>query len=244
MPAGYSQVPQGSQQQQLLNKGQDALDKAGKKFGGLWKLLFFVCACCVVVAGALSIFSGIINMISPFDFINYAYLTIFGLMMVVIDFPIEHPVIRNFKMSIFHYALFMCRFVGRGVWYLFLSAMVVGSLWDNEVSPFLGFFLGAYIFFVACYCIFYGVNLSRKLESVRQKVLEQGPEQWGAYIPPQGMTKTQFRELAVSLKGIVFTDEELTYIVNAFSFEVRSDDVISKEEFDEWARGTTGAFML
>ncbi len=65
-----------------------------------------------------------------------------GMLMLVIDFPIEHPVIKNIKMSIFHYALFMCRFVGRGIWYLFLSAMTVGALWDNEVSPFLGFFLG------------------------------------------------------------------------------------------------------
>merc|ERR1719281_1387067 len=120
---GYSQVP--PQGQALIGKGSKALENAGKKFGGLWKLLFFVCACCVITAGILSIFSGVINMISPFDFINYAYLTLFGFMMLVIDFPIEHPVIRNFKMSIFHYALFMCRFVGRGVWYLFLSAMVV-----------------------------------------------------------------------------------------------------------------------
>lgn len=239
-PGGYSQI-QGGQAQE---KAKAAIENAGKKFGGLWKLLFFVAACCVIVAGALSIFSGVINMISPFDFINYAYLTLFGFLMLVIDFPIEHPVIRNLKMSIFHYALFMCRFVGRGIWYMFLSAMTVGALWDNEVSPFLGFFLGGYVFFLSIYCILYGVRLSAKLESVRQKVLEQGPEQWGAYIPPSGMTKTQFRELAVSLKGIVFTDEELVYIVNAFSFEVRSDDVISKEEFDEWARGTTGAFML
>lgn len=52
MPAtGYSQVPQGSQQQQLLQKGNVALENAGKKFGGLWKLLFFVSACCVITAG-------------------------------------------------------------------------------------------------------------------------------------------------------------------------------------------------
>jgi hypothetical protein len=251
MPAtGYSQVPQGSQQQVLLQKGNQALENAGKKFGGLWKLLFFVCACCVITAGTLSIFSGVINMISPFDFINYIYLTLFGLLMLVIDFPIEHPVIKNIKMSIFHYALFMCRFVGRGIWYLFLSAMTVGALWDNEVSPFLGFFLGGYVFFVALYSLFYGIQLSQRLERVRQKVLEQGPEHWASYIPPYGMNKAQFSELADTLLNKksgdrpTFSEEELNYIVNAFSFEVRSDEIISKEEFDEWARGTTGMFLL
>ena len=37
--------------------------------------------------------------------------------------------------------------------------------------------------------------------------------------------------------GVTFSDEELKYIVAALSFEVRADDVITRDEFDEWARG-------
>ena len=52
--------------------------------------------------------------------------------------------------------------------------------------------------------IVFGWKLSRNLEDVRKKILEQGPEQWGAYIPPNGMSKIQFRDLASSLNGISF----------------------------------------
>jgi len=115
-----------------------------------------------------------------------------------------------------------------------LSAMTIGSLWDNDVSPFLGFILGSYVGVIAIYSIIFGWNLSRKLEFLRMKIRSQGPDQWAAYVPPIGMTKVQFRDLGASLANIVFSEEELNYIVDGFSFSVRADDIISREEFEEW----------
>lgn len=210
------------------------VNETARKFGGKWKLLFFTCAGAVTAAGVLSIIVGVTSMAAPFDFINYCYLTLFGLLMVVIDLPIDNITIREFKISIFTYALFMTRFIGRGFWYLFLAAMTVGALWDNDVSPFLGFILGGYVGLVAIYSLVYGWNLSRKLEFLRMKIRSQGPDQWAAYVPPVGMTKVQFRDLGASLANIVFSDEELNYIVEGFSFSVRADDIVSREEFEEW----------
>ena len=48
--SGYQPVGQGAA---VKEKAQQALENAGKKFGGLWKLLFFVAACCVMSAGKL-----------------------------------------------------------------------------------------------------------------------------------------------------------------------------------------------
>ncbi|CAD7934912.1 unnamed protein product [Amoebophrya sp. A25] len=213
------------------------IGKAQERFGGIFKLLFFTCACGVIASGIISIITAATSFAPPFDFINYVFLTIFGLLMFFIDLPYETPLLRGFRYAMFTYALFMTRFVGRGVWYLFLASMTVGALWDNNVLPFLGFILGAYIAAVAGYSIFYGWRLSKSLEGVRVKILEQGPEQWGAYIPPDGLSKVQFRDLAASLNGVTFTDEQLGYIVAAMSFDVRSDDIISREEFEEWVRG-------
>lgn len=235
----YQPVSQGTAGSKLMDQGSQLMDQSAKKFGGLWKLAFFACACCTTAAGVLSIIVGVLSFAAPFDFINYGYLTLFGLLMLIMDLPIDTNFVRNFKYGIFHYALFLTRFVGRGVWYLFLACMVVGALWDNDVQPFLGFILGGFIAAVAIAAIYKGIRLSLMLEDVRKKVLEQGPEQWGAYIPPAGMTKTQFKEMAVALKGTVFTDEELGYIIAAFSFEVRADDIISREEFEEWCSLTT-----
>lgn len=215
-------------------QGNVNVNEAARKFGGKWKLLFFTCGACVTGAGFLSIVVGIGSMAAPFDFINYIYLTLFGLLMLVIDLPVDNLTIREFRIAIFTYALFMTRFVGRGFWYLFLAAMTVGALWDNDVSPFLGFILGGYIGAVSIYSLLFGYNLSRKLDFLRMKIRSQGPDQWSAYVPPVGMTKVQFRDLGASLANIVFTDEELNYIVEGFSFSVRADEIISREEFEDW----------
>lgn len=218
---------------------KNQIGNSAKRFGGLWKLAFFTCGGCVTAAGIISIITGLMNFYPMFDFVNFVYLTLFGLIMLIIDMPVENIYIKNFKFAIFHYALFMTRFVGRGFWYLFLGAMTVGALWSNDVSPTLGFFLGGYIGAVAVASIVYGMKLSWKLEEVRKQIVAQDPEKWGTFIPPRGMTKGQFKEMAVAVKGLnyKFTDEELSYIVAAFSFEVKADDVISRDEFEEWCRG-------
>lgn len=226
--SGYSPVSQNL-------KGAALAQETAKKFGGLWKLLFFSCATCTLAAGVISILVSLTGvLVAPFDLINYVFLTLFGLIMIIVDFPVDNPAIRNFKYSLWHYALFMTRFLGRGFWYIFLSAMQFGTLFGNDLCPFLGFIMGGWTIAVAIYSIIYGAKLSMKVEGVRRKIREQGRDQWGAYIPPNGMSKQQFRDLAASLKNIVFTEEEMTYIVAAFSFEVRSDDIISRDEFEDW----------
>ena len=96
-------------------KAQQLVQNAGKRFGGVWKLAFFLNSCCVLTCGILSIVGGAFALAPPFDFINYCFLTLFGLLMLIIDFPLEnHPNVRLYKMVIFHYALFLTRFTGRG----------------------------------------------------------------------------------------------------------------------------------
>jgi len=233
-PSARMQALSGNPQ---VAKGMEAFEGQAKKFGGAWKLLFFLCGTCATVAGVLSIVVGIMNFSPLFDFFNFIFLALFGLIMMIVDIPLDNMYIRNFRYAIFHYALFMTRFMGRGFWYIFLGSMTFGALWDMNICPWLGFFMGFAMLGVAVASLFYGWRLTSKLEDVRTKVVEQGPEKWGAYIPPRGMTKVQFKEMAVALKGTVFSDEELSYIVAAFSFEVKSDDIISRDEFEEWCRG-------
>eukprot|EP00392_Amoebophrya_sp_AT5.2_P002944 g2949.t1 len=181
----YAQVAQNE-------KGAALVGSVKEKFGGVFKFLFFTCATIVTFSGVLSIVVAATNFRPAFDFVNYVFLTLFGLIMLVVDAPYDSPGLRSFRMAVFWYGLFMTRFVGRGV------------------------------------C---------NLEAVRKKIVEQGPDQWGAYIPPNGMSKIQFRDLAASLQAITFTEEELHYIVAAMSVDVRSDGLISREEFEDWVRG-------
>mmetsp|Transcript_10509 Transcript_10509/g.25672 ORF Transcript_10509/g.25672 Transcript_10509/m.25672 type:complete len:234 (+) Transcript_10509:93-794(+) len=226
----YAQVAQNE-------KGAALVGSVKEKFGGVFKFLFFTCATIVTFSGVLSIVVAATNFRPAFDFVNYVFLTLFGLIMLVVDAPYDSPGLRSFRMAVFWYGLFMTRFVGRGVWYLFLASITVGALYDNDILPMLGCILGGYVAGVAAYSIFFGWKLSSNLEAVRKKIVEQGPDQWGAYIPPNGMSKIQFRDLAASLQAITFTEEELHYIVAAMSVDVRSDGLISREEFEDWVRG-------
>ena len=58
---------------------------------------------------------------SPFDVIIFSYLMVFGLVMVILDSPFQHPKIVAFREAISKFCLFLTRFIGRGVTYLFCS---------------------------------------------------------------------------------------------------------------------------
>jgi hypothetical protein len=211
-----------------------------RKFAMGWKMGFFLGACCTIAAGVIGVIDLALLAFAPFDLINEIYLLCFGLMMLIIDFPVPNAKITEFKLMIYKFFLFMTRFTGRGIWYLFLGTMIVASLWDLSIQPFLGFILGGYVVILGFASIFMGVSKSMKLERVRSAMLKRG----NAFelCPPQGLSPGGFNDMSNSTSGIRFTDEELHYIFDALSFTVRADDVVSKEEFAEWVR--PGSKML
>merc|ERR1719198_2736089 len=65
---------------------------------------------------------------APATAVSEFFLLMFGALMLVLDFPFPnmalHPHITAFRFHIYKFVLFMTRFMGRGIWYLFLSTMV------------------------------------------------------------------------------------------------------------------------
>lgn len=217
------------------------LGGSGKKFSWTWKLGFFVAASCTAAAGIIGTINRALTPFATFDFVNEVYLLIFGGLMLVIDAPEVHPRMRDVKLVIYKYLLFMTRFTGRGFWYIFLGVSIFGSLWDENISPFLGFLLGGYVVILGFASVYYGAEKSFKLERVRKAVMARGgnssTNQYETLCPPQGLTAEDFNELANSMAGIRFSEEELQYVLNAFSFTIKADNLISREEFAEWTKG-------
>jgi len=220
---------------------------ACRRFGGIWNLAFFSAAVCTVVATAIGFIdcldpaphaNGEAREITLFDIINQLYLIIFGLIMLVVDAPLDFSDrVANAKLTIYKYLRFMTLFTGRAIWYIFLGVMITGTLWDN-FSSWIGFFFGAYVFGVGCASMFQGGSKSLKLERVRGRVNEN-IKKLAALVPATGMTKQQFGTMASELvEESNFSDEDLTIIVNALSFTVRADGVISRAEFAHWTRGS------
>ncbi len=69
-------------------------------FGGIWKGLFFLAAGSVMAAGILGVIGGIEAFLSPFSMMNQIFLCIFGLTMLVIDFPFDFPYLEEMKYSV------------------------------------------------------------------------------------------------------------------------------------------------
>lgn len=220
--------------------GMGNMMEQAKKFPMTWKLAFFVAACCVTFAGALGTLAFAFTKLEPFGLLDQIYLLLFGLLMLVIDWPVQlcpgaKERVEQGKLVIYKYLLFMTRFSGRGVWYLFLGCMSFGSLWDNNISPFLGFFIGGYVVALGGASIYFGVIKSLKLEKVRKAV--QGSGRGNMLCPQGGLTGPMFNELAHGISGQTFSEEEQEYVLHAMSFTVKDHPNITQEEFMHWQTG-------
>lgn len=70
-----------------------------------------------VAAGVLAIIGAFDTLLSPFSFANQGFLCLFGIIMLIIDLPLDNsPALLEARRSICRYLLFMTRFTGRGVW--------------------------------------------------------------------------------------------------------------------------------
>merc|ERR550514_820694 len=167
-----------SSNQPMMGGGAPPGGMGQQKFKLEWKLAFFVAACCTVGAGVIAVLDLAFFAFAPFDLINELYLLAFGLLMLIIDFPVPHQKVREYKLTIYKYLLFMTRFTGRGFWYLFLGTMVFASLLDLNISPFLGFILGGYIVLLGIVSIYAGVSKSIKLENLRKAIMKRGEAEY------------------------------------------------------------------
>lgn len=225
---------------------QDVQPGGGRQFKAQWKIAFFVAACCVLAAAIITIIDLVLRFeFGPFNFINQIYLLVFGGLMFCLDIPIQStgkgPAIadhiQKVRQHVYVFVLFMTRFTGRGVWYMFLGTMTFASLWDNNISPFLGFFLGGYVIILGGVTTFKGFEKSRKLEMLRKKLIEahKGRQQQSE-CPPSGMTQTMFKELAQKTTTIDFDWDDCNHIIHALSDNLGATK-ISKEKWDEWLFG-------
>lgn len=211
---------------------------AGRYFGGLWKLLFFLGAVTVTASGFIGLIKGLTMILSPFSMCNQIYLIVFGSIMLVIDSPIEAFALIDVKMSIFRYLLFMTRFTGRGFWYVFLATMIWGSLFNLNIEPLLGFFLGNAVGALGVISIVQGIRMSLKLEKARKAVCGNGPAAVMNMCPSGGLTLPEFNDLCKNqTESTTFDAQELSYVAAALSYQVRADATISQQEFQAWTQG-------
>merc|ERR1712060_647886 len=203
-----------------------------------WKFFFFAGAVIVVVSTIISII-GLTKTWAPGSFITNIFLLCFGILMMILDSPIPHPHkhLVAARDHAYKFVLFMTRFMGRGMWYLFLSTMVFAVLWDTKIDYIFGGLFTTYLVILGVAALVKGWLLSHKLESVRQsiKCSGRGVDQYFAH-GQTNLSKAQFQAMveATTNQPTMFSPDDLDYIINALSFTPYNDGQVSRKEWEYW----------
>mmetsp|Transcript_86767 Transcript_86767/g.225402 ORF Transcript_86767/g.225402 Transcript_86767/m.225402 type:complete len:254 (+) Transcript_86767:33-794(+) len=207
-----------------------------------WNWAFFIGACLVFACAVGTAIHWLGHFtFAPATFFFEIFLLLFGAMMIVLDTPIphmqKHPHIQQVRFQIYKFALFMTRFIGRGVWYLFLATLIFGALWDTGINWFLGAVSTLYLSILGIVAIAKGWILTRNLDRVRSSIMDAG---YAAerYISrgQAGVSKEQFKLMVESATNNpdLFTSDELEYIINALSFTPYNDGQVTLDEMRYW----------
>lgn len=230
MPQGMGgAMPQGMGGYNLQDSSQ-AVHGIAKNMS--WKILFFLAGCCTLAAATISILFMIFSFeFAPFSFTTILFMLLFGILMVILDFPVPRPspTLASVRAHIYKFFLFLTRFTGRGVWYLFMGTMIFATLFDLDINQFFGIVMGGYVGLVGIASLVFGIRLSNRLDAVRQELL-LGDKQ----CPPNGYSKDGFRALSNQVAKMDFTDDELDYVFNSLSFNPMNDGLITPEEYKQW----------
>lgn len=228
--------------QQLLGQGvppgaQAKFAETSQAVAGIaknmsWKWLFFGGAACTLAAAVINILVMIVHHeFEPFSFTTVLFLLVFGFLMLVLDFPIPHPSesLAAVRAGIYKFLLFMTRFTGRGIWYLFLGSLIFATLVDLKISAFFGIILAGYVGILGVVALFFGLHLSLRLEKVRQVLLIEKQQ-----CPGHGFDPSVFKNICKQSAQQDFTDDELAYIFNSLSFSSGNDGIIKPDEYNAW----------
>lgn len=215
-----------------------------------WKLLFFGGACVTFAAGVIAVICWILKFTwAPFTFMTECFLLFLGALMMVLDFPMPHPspALTAVRDNAYKFVLFMTRFTGRGMWYLFLSTMVFSALSDNPINYFLGVVGTLYLCLLGLGALIKGWMISSKLNSVRTAI--KGSGRTAEYYIPKGsnsMSKEMFKAMVESVTNQrdLFTNDELDYVINALAFTPYNDGSVTLDEFEYWLRESSVMLMV
>lgn len=216
-----------------------------------WKFLFFAGACVVMLSAFIAVFYFVVHFQwAPCSFMSELFLLVFGLIMMILDLPFPLPkAMMDIRSTIYKFLLFMTRFTGRGLWYLFLATMCFEALWDDEICGWLGVIVAGFLIILGGGAIYKGYTLSKKLDAVKQALVSQNKQPRDLFPGNhQQLSKDHFKALIENAMRtqptpVMFSEEDLAYIINALAFTPRDEQVLGIEEFEYWLAptGATGS---
>jgi len=236
---GGSSVPNMHSQASSGAGGNIAIEKYMR-----WSWGFFVGAIIVFCVGVGTAFYWLGHpAMAPATFVSELFLIMFGCLMLVLDFPqSEHPTaalakhFQRMRMHAYKFVLFMTRFTGRGVWYLFLATMVFSELWDAGVNGFLGIVCTLYLVILGGIAIGKGITMTQKLHRVREAILQSGKgvEHFISH-GQSGLSREQFKAMVENVTDDQpFSADEVDYVMSALAFTPEQPGHVTVDECAYW----------
>lgn len=208
-----------------------------------FKILFFSCAAVVMAAAVLADLQLITTFeIADFNCIREVYVTIFGLVMLVLDFPRSDARADSLRRMMTKYFRFLTLFTGRGCAYIFLATLTYAALHDVEQDYFLGYLMGGYVFLVGVGCVYVGVKESLKLTGLRARLMKEQPGFLNQYMTHSGgqtgMTTGQFAEMTRAL-GTSFDEETVGFVFdNLRGSLAEGSQFLAEDDLQRWIAPT------
>lgn len=149
----------------------------GRQRDATLQLMFFVAAVCCIVAGIIGTICTIVNplnLFEPLDLLDELYLIVFGVVLFVMDAPLNLRGILNAKNIIGRYCRLITRITGKGLFCVFLGCFAFGTMWEEDASGFLSVILCSYIAGLGIFMVMLGITKSIKLNAVRLELQQAG----------------------------------------------------------------------
>jgi len=208
-----------------------------------WSWAFFVGAIVTCVAGITTFIYYLQNFtFAPATCFFEFFLLVFGFSLILLDLPMPglqtHPHVLGFRTKVYKFALFMTRFLGRGIWYLFMATLVFGAMCDTGINFILGSVLTLYLLVLGLVAVGKGMVLTMKLNKVRDVLMSSGKTAENFVARGQaGLSSEQFKHMVGQMTNDqnMFGDDDVSYIINALSFApYHADGLVKLEELQYW----------
>jgi len=222
-------------------------------------LQFFGASCCIIVSGVYSFLYSLVHVFNefrPLDGLFDLYLVFFGVLMFLLDAPLNFKCLIRFKIGVGRFARLLNRLTGKGIWFVFLGCNTFIILYHRTHLPgtspstinlVCATVLGGYVTGLGIYAAGVGFLKSRRWDRVRVKFRELGTH--GAMqtldrhklTSMHGLTETEFLEMCDEVSGIRFDQAESALMFNALTTENSSDlkddpsgALLTSGNFAEW----------
>jgi len=192
-----------------------------------WSVGFFMAGCSIMIGA----FIGGIALFFSFelvDFLEMAYLFIFGAVLAVLDTPCFKAMktIKDHREYFSKYIHLLTRVTGKGITYLFLGCSLFSGMWDNLEGYgllFLAFVLCILPVVVGIAALVVGFMKSQKLNKARQFMAQDDAnlnmiyDQYARTFPGAhgGLTMAEFSDLTNKIGGIKWEEADTKLIFNA-----------------------------